>query len=101
MIIACKSCSQVSVIRSNPNDEASCDKSESRSASEPVSASLRKLGVVNLPEMVKPKTDDEATGASSRRAPRGGRGRRSRRDWTGTWETLQGAEEGATCDRKP
>ena len=60
-----------------------------------------RLGVVNLPEMVKPITDDEATGACSRRPPRGGRGWRSRRDWTGTWETLQGAEEGATCDRKP
>jgi hypothetical protein len=40
MKIACISCSQMSVIRSNPNYETSSDKDESRSASEPDSASL-------------------------------------------------------------
>jgi hypothetical protein len=41
MIIACLSCSQMNAGWSNPSCEASSDKGESRSASEPDSASLR------------------------------------------------------------
>lgn len=52
----------------------------SLSASEPDSASLRKVGVANLPEMVKPDTCREATGVCTGKAPRGERGRRARKD---------------------
>ena len=52
----------------------------SRSASEPDSASLRQVGVAKLPEMPKPVTCREATGVCTCRAPRGGWGRRARKD---------------------
>ncbi len=48
----------------------------SRSASEPDSASLRKVRAASLPYAMKPATGGEAMGASSRRALRGGWGRR-------------------------
>ena len=52
----------------------------SPSESEPDSASLRTLGVVNLPERAKPDTCREETGRYTCRAPRGGWGERVRKD---------------------
>lgn len=44
MIIACLSCSQMSIIKGNRYYEASCDEGASRSESEPDSVSLHKSG---------------------------------------------------------
>jgi hypothetical protein len=52
----------------------------SPSASEPDSASLRKVGAAKLPEMPKPATRKEATGVCTCGAPRGGWGGRARTD---------------------
>jgi hypothetical protein len=51
---------------------------------EPVSASLHQLKVASLPELLKPVTDQEATGICTGRAFRGERGRRVSKDLTGT-----------------
>ena len=49
----------------------------SRSESESIAASLRfKVGVANLPDVVKPEAGGEEMDKSIRLAPRGGRGRR-------------------------
>jgi hypothetical protein len=54
---------------------------------EPVSASLNKLRVASLPDVVKPATGRVATGEGTGRALRGERGRRVSNDLSGTWET--------------
>ena len=65
-------CSKASSERSNPQAEASLSEPVSRNASELDSASLRLLGVTNLPDWLKSVTDEEAIPESIRRAPRGG-----------------------------
>ena len=65
-------CSKASSERSNPQAEASRREPVSRNASELDSASLRLLGVTNLPDWLKSVTDEEAIPESIRRAPRGG-----------------------------
>ena len=65
---------------SNSTGEALQGEHASRSASEPVSASLHKITVASLPKRMKPGTGDEATGKSSRRAVRGERGQRAWKD---------------------
>jgi len=67
----CPSCSQTGGERSNPQAEARRGEPASRNASELDSASLHYTGVTILPDRVKSATGDEATPASSRRAPRG------------------------------
>jgi hypothetical protein len=52
----------------------------SPSASEPDSASLHRLGVAKLPEMLKPVTCRKETSMGTCRAPRGDRGERVRKD---------------------
>jgi hypothetical protein len=52
----------------------------SRNASKPDSASLRKVKAASLPEMVKPATGDEITGAVHGRAFRGSWGQRAGKD---------------------
>ena len=64
-------CSKASSERSNPQAEASPREPVSRNASELDSASLRLLGVTNLPDMLKSVTDEEAIPVSIRQAPRG------------------------------
>ena len=64
-------CSKASSERSNPQAEASPREPVSRNASELDSASLRLLGVTNLPDMPKSATDEEAIPVSIRQAPRG------------------------------
>ena len=59
----------------------------SPSVSEPGSASLRLLGVANLPDWVKPGICREVTGVCTCRAPRGGRGGRV---WKDTSRNLGG-----------
>ena len=61
---------------SNPTGGASRGEPASRSASELKSASLHKVRVASLSEMLKPATDGEATGECSRRAFRGERRQR-------------------------
>jgi hypothetical protein len=56
--------------------EASRGEPASRSASELEAASLHQAKVASLSEMMKPATDDEATGECSRRAFRGERRQR-------------------------
>ena len=53
----------------------------SRNASEPDSASKRYSQVASLPKVVKPETGGEAAGVCSRRACRGGWGRRASKGW--------------------
>ena len=65
---------------SDPCCEASGDEDVSRNASEPDSASLHQLKVVNLPNMVKPITGAEATGICRHWAFRGDWGRRASKD---------------------
>ena len=65
-------CSKASSERSNPQAEASPRKPVSRNTSELDSASLRLLGVTNLPKMLKSVTDEEAIPECIRQAPRGG-----------------------------
>ena len=67
---------------------------------EPVSASLHQLKVASLPELLKPVTDQEATGIGTGRAFRGERGRRVSKDLTGTWETRRSALASATAKGK-
>jgi hypothetical protein len=67
---------------------------------EPVSASLHQLKVASLPELLKPVTDQEATGICTGRAFRGERGRRVSKDLTGTWETRRSALASATAKGK-
>ena len=71
MVNRCPTCSQSGGERSNPQAEARCGEPASRNASELDSASLHYMGVANLPERVKPATDDEATPSCNRGAPRG------------------------------
>ena len=66
------SCSKAGSERSNPQAEASLRKPASRNASELDSASLRDLGVTNLPDWLKSVTDEEEILVCIRRAPRGG-----------------------------
>ena len=68
----CPTCSQSGVERSNPQGEARCGEPVSRNANELDSASLRKVGVANLPDWTKPAIIGEATLVRSRWAPRGG-----------------------------
>jgi hypothetical protein len=58
------------------------------------SASLRKVGVASLPNEVKPAPEGEATTASTRRTPRGGRRQRAQKEPAGTWETRFGVFSG-------
>ena len=67
---------------------------------EPVSASLHQLKVASLPKVLKPVTDQEATGMCTGRAFRGERGRRVSKDLTGTWETRRSASADATTKGK-
>ena len=67
---------------------------------EPVSASLHYLKVASLPKVLKPVTDQEATGMCTDRAFRGERGRRVSNDLTGTWETRRNALASATTKGK-
>jgi hypothetical protein len=76
----CPACSQPGTERSNPQGEARDGKLVSHNASELDSASLRKLGVTKLPEMLKSATIDEATPISNRWAPRGGWRWRARKE---------------------
>ncbi len=75
-MIAHSTGSRTSVSRSNPAGGNRGSKPASRSASEPDSASLFKLRAAKLPDLMKPDTGGEVMGASSRRALRGGWGRR-------------------------
>ncbi len=68
----CPTCSQSGAERSNPQGEARCGEPVSRNKIELDSASLRKMGAANLPEVVKPATVGQAALVCSRRAPRGG-----------------------------
>jgi hypothetical protein len=68
----CPTCSQPGAERSNPQGEARCGEPVSRNANELDSASLRKVGAANPPEMMKPATVGRAALVCSRRAPRGG-----------------------------
>ena len=68
----CPTCSQSGAERSNPQGEARCGEPASRNESELDSASLRHMGVANLPKMTKPATVGEATLERNRQAPRGG-----------------------------
>jgi hypothetical protein len=80
-IVAKRAC--VGVIQGRKPREA-----KMRAASiEPVSASLRKVKVASLPNLLKPVINQEATGVCTGWAFRGGRGRRVSKDLTGTWET--------------
>jgi hypothetical protein len=67
---------------------------------EPVSASLNQVKVASLPKVLKPVTDQEATGMGTGRAFRGGRGRRVSKDLAGTWETRRSALTSATTKGK-
>jgi len=67
---------------------------------EPVSASLHQSKVASLPKVLKPVTDQEATGMGTGRAFRGERGRRVSTDLTGTWETRRSALASATAKGK-
>jgi len=93
MTTRCPSCSQLGGERSNPQAEARCGEPVSRNASELDSASLRKLGVTMLPEMLKSVIAGEATPMSNRRTPRGGcrqrTGKEKSRNLRGpAWEEL-------------
>ena len=72
MITRCPSCSRPGSERSNPQAEVWEGEPVSRNASELDSASLRYVGVTNLPDMAKSVTVDEATPECNQRAPRGG-----------------------------
>jgi hypothetical protein len=67
----CPTCSQSGAERSNPQGEARCGEPASRNAIEFDSASLHKVGAVNLPDWTKPAIIGEATLERSRWAPRG------------------------------
>ena len=71
MLTECPTCSRVGTERSNPQGEARLDELASRNTSELDSASLHKVGVAMLPELLKPAAVGEETFTSSRRAPRG------------------------------
>ena len=71
MLTECPTCSRVGTERSNPQGEARLDELASRNASELDSASLHQVGVVMLPEMLKPAAIGQETFACSRWAPRG------------------------------
>ena len=80
-VIAHSTCSQSSVERGNPFGEASKGEPVSRSASEPVSASLKVKELASPPYRMKPDdTGDEAMGRCSRRSSRGERGQRAGKD---------------------
>jgi hypothetical protein len=66
--------------RSNPAGGNRRDKPASRSGCEPDSASLHKAKAANLPELLKPAIDEEATSKSTRRAFRGDWGQRAGKD---------------------
>ena len=68
----CPTCSQSGAERSNPQGEARRGEPASRNKSELDSASLRKVGVANLPDWTKPAILGEATLVRSRWTPRGG-----------------------------
>lgn len=70
-------CSQLDTERSNPQGEALEDESVSRNASEPDSASLHYLGVVNQSDLPKPATIDEAIFVCSQWTSRGDWGQRA------------------------
>jgi hypothetical protein len=70
----------------NRTVEAPQTEDASRSASEPVSASLHICESAIPPERVKPATGGGATSQRIRRARRGDSGRRVSRDWPGTRE---------------
>ncbi len=90
----------------NRTVEAPRTEDASRSASEPVSASLHICESANLPKRAKPGTGGGATSHRSRRARRGDSGRRVSRDWSGTREIrhikgdgLNGGREDITVRR--
>ena len=58
------------------------------------SASLNEMGVVSLPEEVKPAPAREATTVGTERTPRGERRQRARKEPAGTWETRFGVPWG-------
>ena len=66
------SCSQFGVGRSNPQGEARKGEPVSRNVSELDSASLRYVGVTNLPDWTKSAIAGEVTLESNRWTPRGG-----------------------------
>ena len=80
MIIECSSCSQPGTERSNPQSEAREGKFVSRNTRELDSASLHYLGVVKLPEMLKPATIGEETFISYQWSPRGDWRRRAKKE---------------------
>ena len=69
-------------------------------SNEPVSASLHQSKVASLPDLLKPVTDQEATGMCTGWAFRGERGRRVSKDLAGTWETRRSALTSATTKGK-
>lgn len=80
MIIECSSCSQPGTERSNPQSEAREGKFVSRNTRELDSASLHFMGVVKLPEMLKPATIGEETFISNQWIPRGDWRRRAMKE---------------------
>jgi len=74
-------CSKLGTERSNPQGEARGSELVSRNALRELdSASLRKVGAVNIPEWTKPATDSEAMFICNYQAPRGGWRRRARKE---------------------
>jgi hypothetical protein len=71
VLTECPTCSRIGTERSNPQGEARLDELASRNAIELDSASLRKVGVAMLPDMLKPATVGQETFVCSRWAPRG------------------------------
>ena len=71
MLTECPTCSRVGIERSNPQGEARLDELASRNAIELDSASLHKVGVAMLPDLLKPAAVGEETFVCNRRAPRG------------------------------
>ena len=72
---------------SNPTDKALEGKDVSRNASELDSASLRKMGVARLPEMLKPTLVVKQRAIAANRLPRGGWRQRASIDSQDIWET--------------
>ena len=80
--------------RSNLRHEALQGEIMSRSASEPGSASLETtLGVASLPNWMKPAIGGEEADEGNHRTLRGVRGRRVRKEGSGTWETRMNVRE--------
>ena len=72
MLTEYPTCSRIGTERSNPQSEARLDEPVSCNVCELDSASLRKVGVAMLPEMLKPATIGEEIFICNRWTPRGG-----------------------------